>query len=37
MEKRFLNMTETAEYLGIKKSTLYDWVYMRKIPFVKCG
>jgi len=37
MEKRFLNITETAEYLGLTKGTLYVWVCQRKIPFVKMG
>lgn len=37
MEKRLMNISEAAEYLGVKKSTLYDWVCLRKIPFVKCG
>jgi excisionase family DNA binding protein len=28
---------ETAEYLRMSKSTLYNYVYMRKIPFHKIG
>lgn len=37
MEKRLLNVNEAAEYLGLSKNTLYDWVCQRKFPFVKCG
>ena len=37
MERRLMSISEAAEYLGVKKSTLYDWVSLRKIPFVKCG
>ncbi len=37
MEKRLLNINETAEMLGVKPGTLYAWVCQRKIPFVKCG
>jgi len=32
-----LGTEEAAEYLGIKKSTLYDWVLQRKIPHTKIG
>ena len=37
MEKRLLNITEAAKYMGLSKNTLYSWVCQRKIPFVKCG
>lgn len=36
MEK-LLNLSETAEILGIKRPTLYNWVNERRIPFVKVG
>jgi len=37
MDKRLLNISEAAEYLGVKKNTLYSWVNQRKIPYVKIG
>lgn len=37
MEKRLLNVSEAAEYLGIEEKTLYNWVSLRKIPHVKLG
>lgn len=37
MERRLLGVDELAEYLGVKKFTLYSWVSQRRIPFVKCG
>ena len=37
MERRFIGVTELAEYLGIKVNTVYAWVSMRKIPFHKIG
>lgn len=37
MEKRFLNVRELAEYLGIKRHTIYTWVSMKRIPYVKMG
>lgn len=37
MEKRFLNIKETAEYLGLSKGTLYVWVCRRKISYHKFG
>jgi len=36
MEK-LLNLSETAEILGLKRPTLYNWVNERRIPFVKVG
>jgi len=36
-KKLILDTIETADYLGIKKSTLYDWVVQRKIPYIKVG
>ena len=32
---RWMNVDETAEYLGLKKSTIYQYICDRKIPFVK--
>ncbi|HCJ67508.1 MAG TPA: transcriptional regulator [Elusimicrobia bacterium] len=37
MERRLFSIDEVAEYLGVKKWTLYAWVSQRRIPFVKCG
>ena len=36
-KKLLLDTNEAADYLGIKKSTLYDWVVQRKIPHTKVG
>jgi len=36
-DKRLLNYEETAEILGLKPTTLRQWVFKRKIPFVKLG
>lgn len=36
-KKLILDTIEAADYLGIKKSTLYDWVVQRKIPHIKVG
>ena len=35
--KRLISIDEAASYMGIKKNTLYSWVWRRKLPFVKCG
>ena len=37
MEKKLLSLDETAQYLGVKKPTLYSWVFQRKIPYLKVG
>lgn len=36
-EDRLMSIGEAADYLGVKKSTLYSWVFYRKIPFIKVG
>lgn len=37
MERRYLNINELSDYLGIPKGTLYAWVCYKKIPYVKIG
>jgi len=37
MEKRYLNITETAEYTGINVKTLYKWSRCGMIPCCKIG
>lgn len=37
VNRRFLGIDELAEYLGVKTSTLYSWVYQRKVPYTKIG
>ena len=37
MTKRLLNIEEAAEYIGIKKSTIYVWMRLKKIPYVRVG
>ena len=32
-----MNVTEIAEYLDIRKSTIYSWVESREIPFYRLG
>ena len=36
MEK-LLTMDEVCETLQIKKSTLYSWCHMKKLPYIKVG
>lgn len=35
--KRFLDVSEVAEYLGLAEQTVYKMVSERRIPFVKMG
>lgn len=35
--KRLFNIDETAEYIGIKKNTLYQWANQRRIESVHIG
>lgn len=37
MADRLLNVTEAAAMLGLKRSTLYQWAYERRIAHVKIG
>jgi len=37
LKRRLVGINELSEYLGIKKQTLYDWVWLKKIPYIKCG
>ncbi len=32
-----INIAELSRRLAIAKGTLYNWVYLRRIPFVKAG
>jgi excisionase family DNA binding protein len=36
-QKELLNTKETAEFLGISKNTLYEWIVQKKIPYFKVG
>jgi excisionase family DNA binding protein len=33
----FLNIDETSEFIKMKKSSIYQLVYLRKIPYYKRG
>lgn len=37
MELRLLTVRDAARYLAVSVSTLYGWVWQRRIPFVKIG
>lgn len=37
MERRYLNINELSEYIGIRKGTLYVWVCQKRIPYAKIG
>ena len=32
-----LNVAEAARFLAVSPSTLYGWVWQRRVPFVKLG
>lgn len=36
-KQKLLPVTEAAEFLGIKKSTLYEWIIQKKVPHYKVG
>ncbi len=37
VERRLLTIHEAARYLAVSVSTLYGWVWQRRVPFVKIG
>ncbi len=36
-EGGLINVHDAAQFLAVSTSTLYGWVYQRRIPFVKVG
>jgi excisionase family DNA binding protein len=36
-ESGLITVQEAARYLAVSKSTLYGWVWQKRIPFVKVG
>lgn len=36
-EKKLIDINELSRRLSIPKGTIYNWVYLRRIPFVKAG
>ena len=37
MERRYFNINELSDYIGIPKGTLYVWACHKKIPYLKVG
>jgi excisionase family DNA binding protein len=37
MRKQYLNVTQAAAYLTLSKSTVYQYLHYKKIPFFKIG
>lgn len=35
--ERLIDISEVSSRLGISIKTIYGWVHMRKIPFIKTG
>ncbi len=37
MEKRFISISDLETYLGVRRATIYGWVWLKKIPYHKFG
>ncbi|MBN1621438.1 MAG: excisionase family DNA-binding protein [Endomicrobiales bacterium] len=37
MKQNYIDIIELSKYLSIKKSTIYDLVYKKSIPYIKIG
>jgi len=36
-EKQLLDTKQAAQFLGISRNTLYEWIIQKKVPYVKVG
>lgn len=36
-DRRLMDVNELSAYMGVSVNTLYGWVSMRKIPYIKAG
>jgi len=36
-EQKLVDINELSRQISIPKGTLYQWVYLRRIPFIKAG
>jgi excisionase family DNA binding protein len=36
-DTKLIDIDELSRRLSIPKGTLYNWVYLRRIPFIKAG
>ena len=37
LKEKIISIREAAEQLGVRVNTLYSWVYLHKIEYVKIG
>ena len=37
MDSQILTIEELSGYLKVSRFTIYDWVYRKKIPYIKLG
>jgi excisionase family DNA binding protein len=37
LEKGLMTVSQVADSLGLKESTIRAWLLRRKLPYVKCG
>jgi excisionase family DNA binding protein len=36
-DQQLIDINELSKRLSIPKGTLYNWVYLRRIPFIRAG
>ena len=37
MDRRFIGIKELEQYTGISRNTIYSWIWLKKIPYIKLG
>ena len=37
MNSQILTLNELSDYIKVSRFTIYDWVYRKKIPYIKLG
>lgn len=37
MDKRYIDIEELSQYIGVSRNTIYSWIWLKKIPYFKMG
>jgi excisionase family DNA binding protein len=37
MDKRYIGIKDLGQYIGVSTNTIYSWIWLKKIPYVKMG
>ena len=37
MDRRLIDIKELEQYIGVSRNTIYSWIWLKQIPYVKAG